>query len=90
MAISLVDLPTSVLEHFLVIAVILGYSILFGFLRYVLFLFILHKYSYLFMAPMFIAFDPPIDIAYIMGIYAFYISITSKRIKKSLEVWECG
>jgi hypothetical protein len=89
MAISLILLPANIFEQYAVIAAVLVYSAVFGFIRYVLFLYLLHKFSYVFMATMFIAFDPPLDTVYIVGIYSLYASIISKRLQADRLMWKC-
>ena len=69
MAISLVLLPANIFEQYAVIATVLVYSIAFGFVRYVLFLFLIHRFSYVFMATMFIAFDPPLRTRFTLWAY---------------------
>jgi hypothetical protein len=90
MAVALLPLTSSLAEQGGVIAGTLLYSVLFGCLRYALFLYILQRYSYLFMVTMFIAFDPPLDTVYIVGIYSWYASVYSKRVKHDTRIWQCG
>jgi hypothetical protein len=87
MAASLSLLPSNIFEQYLVIAAILVYSLIFGFVRYILFLYVIHKFSYIFMATMFIAFDPPLDTVYIVGIYSLYACVVSKRMQGNQLVW---
>ena len=89
MSISLILLPANIFEQYAVIASVLVYSVAFGFIRYVLFLYLLHKFSYIFMATMFIAFDPPLDTVYIVSIYSVYASIISKRLQGNQLTWKC-
>lgn len=88
-ALALLPLPGTVVEQSLVILATVAYSVIFGWLRYIMFLYVLNKFGYIFMAPMFIAFDPPLDTFYVVGIYALYVSIVSKRIKDDARVWKC-
>jgi len=89
MGVSLSLLPSNIFEQYIVIAAVLVYSLIFGFVRYVIFLYILHKFSYIFMATMFIAFDPPLDTIYIIGIYSLYASVISKRLQGAQHDWKC-
>ena len=89
LAISVLALPTDIVDQFLLITVTLLYSIIFGLVRYILFLYMLNKFSYLFMSTMFIAFDPPLDAIYIIGIYSLYVTVVSNRIKIDPRVWKC-
>jgi hypothetical protein len=63
------------------------YSILFGSIRYALFLFILSKYSVLWMSSMFFLFGPLMDFTYIVAIFSLYVSLVSKAYNKSLSIW---
>lgn len=64
----------NVLYKMLALIVTMLYSIVFGVVRYVLFLFILQKYSLLYMANMFFTFGPFFDFLYLVGIYALFIN----------------
>jgi len=90
MSISLAPLPSSIFEKFLITLSALAYSMVFGFVRYIIFLYILKKFSYIFMPTMFIAFDPPLDTIYFVGIYSWYASRISQRINGRLSVWSCS
>ncbi len=58
---------------------VIFYSILFGYLRYLFFLIILNKYSYLYMASLFFNFGPFIDFIYLTFFYGMYLSIINKH-----------
>lgn len=90
MALSIVLLPMHISEQYAIIAVTMLYSILFGLIRYVLFFYLLHTGSYILMATMFIAFDPPLDTFYILGIYALYVSWVGKRQRAHREAVPCS
>ena len=68
---------------------ILCYSVIFGFIRYILFLFILQKFSILYMALMFFSFGPLFDFVYMVYIYAHFINKMVKLYdKEGREDWE--
>lgn len=50
------------------------YSLAFGIIRYVLFLYLLEKFSILYMAMMFFVLGPFFDFLYLVGIYALFIN----------------
>ena len=52
---------------------VLAYSFLFGFARYILFLYIIQEFSIIYMALMFFAFGPFFDFLYLVGIYGFFM-----------------
>jgi hypothetical protein len=90
LAMSLLILPSSLPERMTVIALTLLYSLVFGLVRYIIFLYILGHYSYVYMASMFIAFDPPLDTIYVVGMYSFYMSFMSKHYRKDSDIWQCS
>ena len=89
MGIALLPLPGSLWQDYTVIASALAYSMLFGYVRYLVFLYILEKFGYIFMATMFIAFDPPLDTIYVIGIYSLYVSYLSTRISGDMGGLQC-
>lgn len=52
----------------------LSYSLIFGIIRYILFLYIIQKFSILYMAPMFFVFGPFFDFLYLVGIYSIFVN----------------
>lgn len=68
---------------------IMIYSVIFGVIRYLLFLFILQKFSILYMALMFFVFGPFFDFLYFVGIYALFIEKMEKLYgsQKGREEW---
>lgn len=73
--------------NFVIVLFTLFYSFFFGSLRYVVFLFLLKTYSSIWMANCFFNFGPLLDLIYIAGIYSFYISILSKKVRQNVKVW---
>lgn len=53
---------------------VLAYSFLFGFVRYILFLYIIQEFSIIYMALMFFALGPFFDFLYLVGIYGFFMN----------------
>jgi hypothetical protein len=85
---AFLPLPAPLLPKLLLIAATLVYSLVFGTLRYVIFIFIVSKLSILYMALLFFAFGPLIDFVYIVGIYCFYNSKLAHNLKGSESVWK--
>lgn len=77
------------LKGMTVISVLL-YSFLFGTARYILFLYIIEKYSILYVAVMYFVVGPVIDFMYFVIIYAFFINKMVKTLDFSQErsSWE--
>lgn len=69
---------------------ILLYSIVFGAVRYILFLFIIEKFSILYVALMYFVVGPVIDFMYFVIIYAFFINKMVKVLDSAQErsSWE--
>ena len=88
LTLAFIPLPSNILAKFIVITITLAYSVIFGCLRYVVFLYVLREFSYLFMAMLFFIFGPLMDSIYIVGIYSFYVSILAKKIKGDVKVWK--
>lgn len=61
-----------VLIKYLAFGGIMAYSVVFGIVRYILFLYILQKFSVLYMALMFFVLGPFVDFLYLVGIYALF------------------
>jgi hypothetical protein len=85
---ALLPLPASIFPKILLIVFALIYSVIFGTLRYIIFLFVISKFSVIYMALLFFAFGPLIDFVYIVGIYCFYTSKLSKKLKGSENIWK--
>lgn len=88
LAAAVAPLPAPFLEKATVILLTLIYSIIFGVVRYVVFLFLLYKISILYMAVMFFSFGPLFDFVYIVGFYSYYGKILSLRLKHDEEAWQ--
>ena len=85
---AFLPLPAPIFPKLLLIVFALMYSVIFGTLRYIIFLFIISKLSVIYMALLFFAFGPLIDFVYIVGIYCFYTSKLAKNLKGSETVWK--
>lgn len=85
---ALLPLPSSTFSKFTACAVTLLYSVIFGILRYAVFLIVVSKASFLFMSVLFFAFGPLMDFFYIVGIYSYYLSVISIKAKVDLTIWK--
>lgn len=88
LAMALLPLPASFIPKFLLIILTLIYSFIFATLRYAIFLYVLSKFSFIYMALLFFAFGPLIDFVYIVGIYALYTTQLAKKLKDDESVWK--
>lgn len=64
------------------------YSLVFGTVRYAVFLFIMAKLSMLYMAVIFFALGPLADFIYIVGIYGVYVTQLTNKLKGDLNIWK--
>lgn len=62
------------LTKFFAFVSIMIYSLVFGVIRYILFLYLLQRFSILYMALMFFVLGPFFDFLYLVGIYALFIN----------------
>lgn len=69
-----VFLPSKTVSKVFLLILILLYSVAFSIVRYTVFLYVLWRFSYIFMAPLFFIFGPLVDFLYIVGTYSFFIS----------------
>ncbi len=88
LGIAFLPLPASFAPKIFIIILTIIYSIIFGALRYVVFLYIVSKYSVLYMAILFFAFGPLIDFVYIVGIYSSYTYYLAKKLKGDESIWK--
>jgi hypothetical protein len=88
LGIAFLPLPSSIVPKILLIILAIIYSIIFGTLRYMIFLFIISKFSVLYMAILFFAFGPLIDFVYIVGIYSSYTYYLARQLKGDEAIWK--
>jgi len=80
-------LPEKFINKFFLLIIVLSYGIVFGTVRYFVFLYVLWKFSYIFMAPLFLIFGPLVDFLYIVGIYSYYLSLLAIKLGREKKVW---
>jgi len=85
---AFLPLPSSIFPKLGLIIFTLIYSVIFGALRYIIFLFIIYKFSVIYMALLYFAFGPFIDFVYIVGIYCFYNTKLAHNLKGKESVWK--
>ncbi len=69
---------------------IIIYSVIFGTIRYILFLFVLHQFSVLYMALLFFVIGPTFDFSYFVVIYALFVNKTIKHYETGgrKDIWK--
>ena len=88
MGAALSSLPSNVFSKIGVTAFTLVYSLIFSAVRYVVFIYVLAKFSFVFMPVMFFVFGPLMDFVYMVSIYSIYVSSFAHKIGKDLRIWK--
>jgi hypothetical protein len=87
-AVALGPLPGTTISKFGIALFTLLYSILFGTVRLAVFIYLLTRFSVMYMAAMFFALGPFIDFVYVVAIYAIYLNLLSLRMRERPEAWQ--
>jgi len=85
--IGFIPLPINFLQKLGIILLTVTYSIIFGLLRYIVYIYILREFSYLFMAIIFFMFGPFFDFVYVVGFYSVFVSNLAVKIKGDETKW---
>lgn len=85
---AVVLFPPAIFPKLTVLVMTLFYSIVIGSLRYILFLFIISKFSILYMALLYFAFGPLFDFIYIVGIFSIYTNRLAISLQGSIKAWK--
>jgi hypothetical protein len=88
MGLAVLPLPSSLPSKIVTMVMTFLYSLAFGTIRYVVFLFIIGKISILYMAILFFVFGPLVDFVYIVGIYSVYAARVARKIKGNFTLWK--
>jgi len=88
MGLAILPLPASALSKLATLGAAFCYSLVFGTIRYIAFLFILTKATLLCMAILFFVFGPLVDFIYIVGIYSVYVTRLAKKLKGDFTTWK--
>lgn len=88
MGIALTSIPAGCISKGLIMVVTIVYSVVFGIVRYIVFLLVIAKCSYIFMPVLYFCFGPLIDFVYIVGIYSLYVSKVAERVTDDYRIWK--
>jgi len=88
MGLAVMSLPASLLSRCLVVYSTHLYSLIFGTLRYIVFLYLLKAFSVLYMAVFYFVLGPLIDFVYVAGIYSVFVARAAKKMKGDASVWK--
>lgn len=88
MGLAVLPLPSTRTAKIVTLLSAFFYSLLFGTVRYAVFLFILTKASLLYMAILFFILGPLVDFVYIVGIYSLHVTRLAKKMKGDFAFWK--
>jgi hypothetical protein len=88
LSMAFLALPAPIFSRLAVLVVTILYSLVFGTTRYIVFLFLVSKFSSIYMAILYFAFGPLVDFVYIVGIYSVYNCRLAKTLKNKQSVWK--
>jgi hypothetical protein len=88
MGLAILPLPSTVTSKVVTLGASFCYSLLFGMLRYAVFLYILTKATLLSMAVLFFVLGPLVDFVYIVGIYSIHIARLANKMKGNFASWK--
>lgn len=88
MGVAIMPLPSSAIAKLYTMVITFVNMLLFGTVRYIVFLYVLSKVSLIYMAILFFALGPLIDFAYIVGIYSLHATDLAKKIKGDFKIWK--
>ena len=63
------------------------YGIIFGCIRYIVYIFIFREFSYIFMAPVFFMLGPFFDFVFVVAFYSVFVSNLALKLKKDDSKW---
>jgi hypothetical protein len=88
MGLAILPLPSTLISKGVTMLTTFFYSLIFGTLRYMVFLFVLTKASLLYMAMLFFVLGPLVDFIYIVGIYSVHVARLAKKMKGDFASWK--
>lgn len=88
MGFALLPLPSSLLQKGGMMVFTSGYAILFGTVRYIVFLYFMAKASVLYMAIIYFTLGPLIDFVYMVSVYSMHAARLANKLKGDYAVWK--
>lgn len=88
LSMAILPLPAPFLPKFFLVILTLIYSFIFTTVRYAIFLYVLSKFTFIYMALLFFAFGPLIDFIYVVAFYAVYTANLAQKLKANEMVWK--
>jgi hypothetical protein len=87
MGLAVLPMPVSIFLKASVMVFIYAYSMLFGLVRYIVFLMIISKISLIYMAVLFFALGPLVDFIYAVGIYTLFVNKVAQKLAEDFSLW---
>jgi hypothetical protein len=87
MMFALLPIPIPVWKKTLPVLFTLIYTFVFGFVRYAFFIYILAKFSYLWMALLYFVLGVFFDFAFMIAFYSYFISLVAPALFKKQRIW---
>jgi hypothetical protein len=87
MGLAILPMPAHILFKAFIMSAIYGYSLVFGLVRYIVFLMIISKISMIYMAILFFALGPLVDFIYAVGIYTLFVNKIAKKLAEDFSIW---
>jgi hypothetical protein len=84
---ALLPIPVPLIPKGLLVIFTLAYTFAFGLIRYALFMLIIAKFSYLWMALLYFVFGVFFDFAFMMAFYSYFISVAAPGIFRKQRIW---
>ena len=84
---AFVPLPENFISKLNLVIITLFYSILFGCIRYLVFIFFLREFSYIFMSVLFFIFGPFFNFIYIIRFYSVFVSRLALKLQGDDSKW---
>jgi hypothetical protein len=88
MGLAILPLPSTRWSKIVTLGAAFCYSVIFGTVRYVVFLYILTKTTLLTMAILFFVLGPLVDFVYIVGIYSVHVARLANKMKGNFASWK--
>ncbi len=84
---ALMPVPISLFAKTLLVVFTNVFIYILGILRYALFLYILTRFSYLWMALLYFGFGVLLDFAYVITFYSYFVSVAAPSITNKRKIW---
>jgi hypothetical protein len=84
---ALLPIPVPLIPKGMLVIFTLAYTYVFGLIRYAIFMLVIAKWSFLWMALLYFVFGAFFDFAFMMAFYSYFISLAAPGIFKKKRIW---